>query len=59
MPVSISKCVWFTTVSLFDVRYAIATAPIKILDKVAMTTKSPAGGSINKKIKKRNVLHNK
>lgn len=47
---------WLTAQSLFDVRYAIATAPVKILDKVAIWTLSPYVLTIKKKIKNRTVL---
>ena len=49
---------WLTAVSLFDVRYAIATAPVKILDKVAIWTLSTCVRTIKKKIKNRTVLRN-
>ena len=36
--ISVFKCVWFTALSLFDVRNQIAMAPPKTCDKVAMGT---------------------
>ena len=46
-----TKCAWFTALSLFDVRYAIATGPVKISDKVAMRTLSPRVRTIKRKLK--------
>lgn len=52
-----TECVWFTAFSLFDVREAIATAPLKTVDKVATSTINPMVRAIKKKIRNRNVLN--
>ena len=50
MQVSIWKLAWFTAFSHFDVRYAMAMAPVKLLDKVARATSSRPIVAIKKKI---------